>query len=284
MQQTSALYQRLLSSDNHWFETKVVIEVAGTFGETDLFSVFTSHQMFHGSPTIGSAVAGEIQIKMVYPTTVTIPTMAAIRPFVRASGRVRVPSDVTVIDGIVTFQNGAAFVNDILELDESIAQILPNDYLGFVTDQYEDATSEWLPQGVYFVDTRERTVTDTGESVLEIHGYDAMLKAEQDFQSNTITGDSTDVQMVDEIASIMGVAVDERTYDIMTAAYTIPLPTGYSCREVLGYIAAMYVGAFIMTDEGKLRLVSILELPPESNYLIDEAGDAITFGGDRILV
>jgi hypothetical protein len=46
----------------------------------------------------------------------------------------------------------------------------------------------------------------------------------------------------------------------------------------------MYVGAFIMTDEGKLRLVSILELPPETNYLIDEVGDAITFGGDRILV
>lgn len=147
-----------------------------------------------------------------------------------------------------------------------------------------ETQSEWLPQGVYFIDTRERTVTDTGESVLEIHGYDAMLKAEQPFQSNNITGDSTDVQMVNEIASIIGVEVDERTYDIMTAAYTIPLPVGYSCREILGYIASMYVGAFIITDDGKLRLVSILELPPETNYLIDGVGDAITFGGDRILV
>lgn len=234
MQQTSALYKRLLSSDNHWFETQVVIEGAGTFGETDLFSVFTSYQMFHGSPTIGSAVAGEIQIKMVYPQSASIPTMARLMPQVRVRN---------------------------------------------ATQQ-----SEWIAQGVYFVDTRERTVTDTGESVLELHGYDAMLKAEQPFQSNTITGDSTDVQMVNEIASIMGIEVDERTYDIMTAAYTIPLPTGYSCREVLGYIASMYVGAFIITDEGKLRLVSILELPPETNYLINEAGDAITFGGDRILV
>lgn len=234
MQQTSALYQSILSGESHWFETRLVIDGAGTFGETDLFSISTSHQMFHGSPTIGSAVAGEIQIKMVYPQSVSIPTMAKLMPQVRVCN---------------------------------------------ATQQ-----SEWIAQGVYFVDTRERTVTDTGESVLELHGYDAMLKAEQPFQSNTITGDSTDVQMVNEIASIMGVEVDERTYDIMTAAYTIPLPTGYSCREVLGYIASMYVGAFIITDEGKLRLASILELPPETNYLIDEVGDAITFGGDRILV
>lgn len=234
MQQTSALYQSILSGESHWFETQLVIDGAGTFGETDLFSISTSHQMFHGSPTIGSAVAGEIQIKMVYPQSVSIPTMARLMPQVRVCN---------------------------------------------ATQQ-----SEWLAQGVYFVDTRERTVTDSGESVLELHGYDAMLKAEQPFQSNTITGDSTDVQMVNEIASIMGVEVDERTYDIMTAAYTIPLPTGYSCREVLGYIASMYVGAFIITDEGKLRLVSILELPPETNYLIDEVGDAIIFGGDRILV
>ena len=234
MQTTSALYQSIIGNDNHWFETRLVIDGVGTYGETDLFSIYTSHQMFHGSPTIGSAVAGEVTIKMVYPVGVTIPTMAKLMPQVRVCN---------------------------------------------ATQQ-----SEWLAQGVYFIDTRERTVTEAGESVLELHGYDAMLKAEQDFQSNTITGDSVDTDMVDEIASIMGVSVDPRTYDVMTASYTIPLPTGYSCREVLGYIAAMYVGAFIITDTGELRLVSILELPPETNYLIDQVGDAITFGGDRILV
>ena len=82
----------------------------------------------------------------------------------------------------------------------------------------------------------------------------------------------------------MGVSVDPRTTAMITQGYTIPLPTGYTLREVLGYIAAMYVGCFIMSDAGELRLVSILELPPETNYLIDQLGDAITFGGDRILV
>ena len=232
MQSTSALYQTIIAGD-HWFEPRLIIDGVGTYGETDLFAMSTTHEMFHNSPTIGSAVAGEITVKMVYPQDATIPAMAKLLPQVRACN---------------------------------------------ATQQ-----SEWISQGVYYIDTRERTVTEYGESVLELHGYDAMLKAEQMYNGR-ITGDSTDIQMVNEIAYQMGVSVDSRTTALMTAAYTIPLPTGYSYREVLGYIASMYVGCFIITDEGKLRLVSITELPPETNYLIDEHGDAITFGGDRILV
>ena len=145
-------------------------------------------------------------------------------------------------------------------------------------------TSEWLQQGVFYIDTRETTKNEHGANVLTIHGFDDMLKAEQMFVSANITGDSTDIQMVNEIASIMGVNVDARTTAMLTEAYNIPLPTGYTLREVLGYIAAMYVGCFIMSDVGELRLISLLELPPETNYLINEMGDAITFGGDRILV
>lgn len=233
MQTTSALYNSILADEEHWFETRLVIDGVGTYGETDLFSISTSHQMFHGSPTIGSAVAGEINVKMVYPTNVTIPTMAKLMPQVRVCN---------------------------------------------ATQQ-----SEWIAQGIYYIDTRERTVSDANEDVLVLHGYDAMLKAEQIYNGR-ITGDSSDVQMVDEIAYQMGVSVDSRTYDLMTAEYTVPFPTGYSYREILGYIASMYVGCFIMSETGELRLVSILELPPETNYLIDNAGDAITFGGDRILV
>lgn len=144
-------------------------------------------------------------------------------------------------------------------------------------------TSEWIQQGVFYIDTREMTKNEAGENVLSIHGFDAMLKAEQMYNGR-IVGDSTDIQMVNEIAYQLGVTVDARTTAAMTSGYTIPFPSGYSYREILGYIAAMYVGCFIMSDVGELRLVSILELPPETNYLIDQVGDAITFGGDRILV
>ena len=144
--------------------------------------------------------------------------------------------------------------------------------------------SEWLPKGVFYIDTREVNEDNNSLKVLKLHGYDAMLFAEAMYPSTTHNWPMTDTDVVDEIAAAMGVAVDSRTYDIMTEDYDIPLPASYSMREVLCNIAAMYVGSFVMTDEGKLRLVSLLELPPETNYLIDNAGEAITFGGDRILV
>lgn len=233
MQNTSSVtnYDAIISGENYWFETRVLINGVA-YNETKLFSVSTSLEMFHGTPTIGGAIAGEIEIRMVDPG-VDIPPMATLRPQVRVK-------NASLVSG-------------------------------------------WIPQGYYFIDTREHTVNDSGEKVLTIHGYDAMLKSEQMYNGR-ITGDSTDIQMVREIAYRMGVTVDPRTVELMTNGYTIPLPTGYTYREILGYIASMYVGCFIMSDEGKLRLVSILELPPETNYLIDNSGDAITFGGDRILV
>lgn len=232
MQTVSNTYETIIGSENHWFETKVVLNGV-TYDKTVLVEVSTSLAMFSGAPEIGKAVAQEITVRMLTPAE-TIPPMANLKPYVRACS--------------------------------------------------PTLTSEWLQQGEFYIDTRETTKTEHGVDVLTIHGFDAMLKAEQMFESANITGDSVDTDMVDEIASIMGVSVDARTYTLMTEAYTIPLPTGYTLREVLGYIASMYVGCFIMSDVGKLRLVSILELPPETNYLINEMGDAITFGGDRILV
>ena len=235
MQDTSAIvnWDTIVESGNFWYETRLIIDGVGTYGEADLFAMSTTHEMFHNAPTIGSAVAGEITVKMVYPKNVTIPTMAKLLPQVRVRN--------------------------------------------------SSLTSGWLSQGVYFIDTRERTLTETNEEVLELHGYDAMLKAEQMYNGR-ITTTSTDTDMVDEIAYQMGVDVDQRTYTLMTEAYEVPFPTGYSYREILGYIAAMYVGCFIINEIGELRLVTITELPPETNLLVWEGGDPIQFGDDCILV
>lgn len=239
MQNTSQLYNTILASVNHWFEYKV--NIAGVdYGEDMMRTLTTKHEMFDADPSVGKAIAGEIDLTMNMPSS-DIPPIATIIPYVRVCN--------------------------------------------------ENAQSEWIQQGVFFVDTRQRSKNSSNVSVLTIHGFDAMLKAEQPFQSDTITGDSTDTQMVTEIASIMGVTVDPRTYTLMTEGYTIPLPTGYSCREVLGYIASAYVGCFIMSDTGQLRLVSLTELPPESNLLyaqVDGQDYYLVFGtganATRILV
>lgn len=152
--------------------------------------------------------------------------------------------------------------------------------------------SEWVPQGVYYIDTREQTHDERGFDVLTVQGYDAMLLSEitypSDNQHDYPLLDKTIVQFIADNMKIdqngRGIQVDPRTWGIMTAGYTFPLPVGYSMREVLCMIAAAYAGNFIISPTGELRLVSMFDLPPETRNLITEDGYKITFGGMYILV
>lgn len=151
----------------------------------------------------------------------------------------------------------------------------------FVRIVNDTQQSEWLPKGVFYIDSRSVTKSD-GVNWLTINAYDAMLKAEQDCPLNNFP--QTDLAAVTEIADVLGVGLDDYIGSQITNSYTIPLPAEYSCREVLGYIAAMYAGSFIIDDFGNLRLVTLNGYPEETNYLINAAGFTITFGGDRIVV
>lgn len=144
--------------------------------------------------------------------------------------------------------------------------------------------SEWIQKGVFYIDTRAYSQDGAGIEKLTLHGYDDMLKAEQDCPVQGMNWPAKDIDVVCKIAEFIGVPVDARTREIMTRGYLVQLPTGFSCRETLGYIAAMYAGCFVMSDVGELRLITINSIPPETRYLITEINQAITFGGDRILV
>lgn len=146
-------------------------------------------------------------------------------------------------------------------------------------------TSEWLPQGVFYMDSMDENADDDDVKWLQIHGYDALLFSEQDYPANTkLSWPAKDVDVVKEIATAMNVSVDQRTIQIMKNTYTIQWDATYSCREYLGYIAAMYAGCFIMSESGELLLVCFWSIPKETRYLTDNSGYAITFGGDRIVV
>ena len=259
MQQTSALYRRLLADENHWFETRVVIGescdliteggekilfggfaivVARTgpesgYPENYVFSVETHSQMLDNKPEIGKCISQEIDVKMLNPSG-DMPRMSVVIPYVR-----------------------------VCTADEQ---------------------SEWLQQGVFFIDTREITHNDDGLDILTFHGYDAMLRANQGLYESLMDWPATDIDVVREIAAAMEVAVDRRTVEIMTEGYRISYPGSYTMIEVLGFIASMYLGSFIITETGELRLVTLTEMPKVTRYLIDQIGDSITFGGDRILV
>jgi hypothetical protein len=285
MQNTSALYRQLYALQNHWFETKVNINGVD-YHEDQLFAVSTSSQLFERNPDVGKAVAGEINVTLINPAD-DIPTMAVVRPYVRVCGYIVAAEQPRVIGGIVYLTDASSIDGeDIATLDGAAI----NSNIVYYPNITELQESEWLPKGVYYIDTRQTSHNDDGVTLMELHGYDAMLKAEQYWGDDMMPSGGwpddglTDIQVVQMIAEKMGVAVDSRTVTDMDGDYKIPMPIGYTLREVLGYLAAPYLGCFIMTEQGKLRMVSILDLPPETNYLIDNAGYAITFGGTRILV
>lgn len=283
MQNVSASYERLANSNNKWYETKLVIDEVGEFGEDQLMSISTNIALFQGQPEIGKAVSAEINVSMLMPSA-EIPRMACLRPYVRITGTAAKSSAVTIENGVLSSPY-ASYSNGKITFSAQSGATYANGVLTFPVDSTEELTSEWIPQGVFYIDTREVTANNNGLDILSLHGFDAMLKAEQPYSSNATVSDAPDTEYVQAIADAIGVEVDSRTWDIMRG-YTMPFPLGYSMREVLGYIASSYIGSFVMTDEGKLRLVSLLGLPdrPGESLLGDEQGNVIIFGDDAILV
>lgn len=263
MQETSALYKQILASEPHWFETSVVI------GETgDLVTEYGEKILFGGTAILVARTGADsgFQENQLFSLRTSIQMFQ---------------EDPTI---------GQAISQEIeLTMLKPAGDIVPMGVVvPYVRVCNETDKSEWLQQGVFYIDTREISDNESGITTITIHGYDAMLTAEQYWHDNGAlnwsTGTVSDVAMVNNIASIMDISVDARTYDIMTNAYQITMPIQYTLREILGYIASMYAGCFIITEVGQLRLVSLLELPAETNLLIDHVGDFILFGEDRIRV
>lgn len=137
--------------------------------------------------------------------------------------------------------------------------------------------SEWLPKGVFFTNRREQE-----DGLWSIEAYDAMLKADITWTPK-LTFPCTMEQAARDIAAAMEVELDERNVFLPC---TIPAyPEGeYSRRDALRDIAAAHGGNWTVTDTGKLRLIPLISAPAETNYLVAQHGEAILFGGTKILL
>lgn len=267
MQQTSDTYKRILSGDDYWFENSVTIGDGGRLVDDD------GGLILFGRDSIlvdtGGPEGGFREDKLI--------SVESNHEFF-ADGAPSVGSAV------------ASYVDVQMEAPYNVPKRARVSLYCRAVNETE--VSEWVPQGVYFIDTREQTHTGLGYDVLTFTAYDAMLLAEVTYPSDSEHNyPMLDEDMVHFIADNMridpngrGIQVDPRTWDIMTARYKFPLPVGYSMREVLCMIAAAYAGNFIISPTGELRLVSMFDLPLETRHLSTEDGYKITFGGDYILV
>lgn len=249
MQTTSQLYKDIVAG-NHWFEVSLATgeignlltedgfelefggynillsgsDADGGYRENTLIEMSTTRSLFDDKPSIGGAVAGELNVTMLKPSG-EIPKMARLVPFIRACN--------------------------------------------------ETQKSEWIKKGVFYIDTRSNDRTAEGLEILTIHAYDDMLKSEQDYVAS-ISYPATDIEVAQDIASKMGVTLDERTEQAL-GNHTMNLPVGYSCREILRGIAAINCGNFLMSDEGRLLFVRLGDIEEETNYLISFGGDVLVW-------
>lgn len=290
MYDVSALWRQIVNSDDCRYEISVVIGESGrlitnggdaiTFGgaailigqtdadagyqEEQIMSLSTAYRLFSEEhPCVGACLSAELDVTMLRPAG-AIPRMALVRPYVRATAVVHSTGSVV---GVAVA--GSATVGAQPSTTERV--------------------SEWIPQGVFYIDTREYTQNDDELNLMTLHCYDAMLMTEQDYpETDGVIYPARDVDIVNIIAGALGVSVDARTWEIMTDGYMISLPAGYTMREVLSNIAAMYCGNWVMNYDGELLLVALNGIPAETNYLVDEFGACITFGvgagATRILV
>lgn len=116
--------------------------------------------------------------------------------------------------------------------------------------------------GTFFIDTRETNAL----GLMRITGYDSMLKAEKLYIDPGDVGQwpKKMSEVAADIASKMDVGLDSRC---SFEDYDVQLPTGYTMREVLSFIAAAHAGNWVITPEGKLRLIRVNS--PVDAVLID---------------
>ena len=230
--QDQALYSQILADENHGFESAVVIGEDG-----DLVTE-------RGEKIIFGAGADATTISVVR----SAPDDGFKEENIRSiSTSVHMLGNGPVVGNAISGEVDVVLQDVVVQLPK-MARIAP-----YVRARTEDLVSEWIPQGVFYIDTRSNTQDDDGIDLLTIHGYDAMLMFEQEFDANDAarwpnrvdpeTGDTMgalDTEAVLYIAGRIGVQVDSRTWDVMTDEFSIPTPLGYYYREVLGYIAGAY--------------------------------------------
>ena len=104
----------------------------------------------------------------------------------------------------------------------------------FIRLKITDGFTEWIPLGAYYVDIAKRNY-----EVLTLTAYDGLILAEREYITS-LTFPAKMLDVVCEIADNIGFSIAEN-HNI--ADYTLnEAPWGYTCREVLGFIASASFG------------------------------------------
>lgn len=152
--------------------------------------------------------------------------------------------------------------------------------------------SEWLPQGTYFINKRK---TNKNTGVLTIETYDSMIKGDKTMYTSSGQQEDwpkKDIDILSEIASdFLEVELDPSVESIVVNEYEVQYPgygdEGYTVKQILGYIGAMYGGNWIITDNNKLKLLLLKDFPhkaPSDLILVDSDEKILIDLNEKILM
>ena len=121
-----------------------------------------------------------------------------------------------------------------------------------------DGGTTWYTKGTFYIDTLEKNPYNENTTV---KAFDAMLKTEVGYMASGVWANPTDEDVVDDIATDLGVTVESAT---ATALNTDPITlsnaphigeNGTTDREMLSYIAMLRGGNWVITSANELKLI-----------------------------
>ncbi|MBO9597843.1 MAG: hypothetical protein J7559_08520, partial [Cohnella sp.] len=209
----SAQYEQFLRKRSRTWLIKVDID--GTeYGSSSIISFDIENSLVSGNEfEIGTAIVSKLRLKM--KTQVEFPVNARIVPYIGLS-----LADMTWIDADVAWSE-ANF-------------------------SWAGGETEWLPLGEFFIDNREK-INNTWIFTC----YDKLINANVPYISE-LTYPATMQDVWDEICSSLEyVSASSVQID---PTYTIQVgPTGFTKRQMLGYIASANAASAFMGREGKIE-------------------------------
>lgn len=232
-----------------------------TYGPETLISMKTTNNLFGSgsSPSVGNVSSAQIEITMKNVSD-NIPKMAKLEPYVVVNGQ--------------TYKKGVFFI-DTREVDSASDTIYDVDTLtinGYdlllKTEQALYITEDadyWESGKQYNVNDKCKYNAKTykclsahlsGDS-FDFSKWEAVIPGSPD------QWPKSDRAVVAIIADRIGLPLDSSLTSKLNRQYYVEYPgygeEGYTMRQVLGYIGAMYAGNWYITSEGKLNLFQLNE-------------------------
>ncbi|WP_281550165.1 hypothetical protein [Murimonas intestini] len=141
--------------------------------------------------------------------------------------------------------NLGSVVSQYIEIElASSMQEIENHVLDVYIGMDVNGASEYIPLGHFTAGKPQRD-----EGNISITAYDNIMKTERAYFSK-LPDDTGTIPILEEITSLTGVSIDRSNLDNIV----MKKPSGYTCREVLGYIAQLYGGFVICNRTGEIQI------------------------------